>query len=773
LACRFFSRLDDMTHDEQNQTNNETNQTADELKLSQQMLFSEEAAGSNPTDEHSADDSSPVDEIDSDEIEGDEFEIEIEVEVENFEGKDTELVEAAVAPVESISARLPAFAALGLNDKVLEALVKSGYEQPTPIQSAIIPEMLAGRDVLAQSQTGSGKTAAFALPILSKLDKAQKKPQVLVLAPTRELAIQVAKFFETYGSRVKGFGVATIYGGQGYDTQFRQLKQRPQVVVGTPGRVIDHLERKTIDLSELQWLVLDEADEMLNMGFLDDVKKVLEHTPDERRIALFSATMPGPIREIADQYLADPARITIKQKTMTAENIRQRAVVVKPHYKLEVLTRLLEIEETDGVIVFTKTREASVEVAERLVKAGLTAVALNGDMPQRTRERTLEQFKSGKLDILVATDVAARGLDVNRVSHVVNYDLPQDSSSYVHRVGRTGRAGRKGEAFILLAPSQRGKLKSIEKVTRQTIDLVQPPTAGEISQARVRRFKEQVLKTIAEQDLAKVEKLLTELSTESGQSLATIAAAITQLLQGDRQLFGIRDTQAWAGDEQRERGEGRERGRDRFRDSTGDDEGRYQRRERRSRDGEERGERRERSFERGDRGDRGDRGERGDRRPERGFQGGFRKAGPPGAGMERYRIEVGHNDGVRPGNIVGAVTNEAGLDGSDIGPITIHEAYSTIDLPVWVAEDICEVLQETWVSGKQLRIRPAAGTDNLDDAGGGKPRRGGGGGSGGRFEKPQFGKRRFQPGAGGFAKGRSKGKSFGFKPGKRKFKRDE
>jgi ATP-dependent RNA helicase DeaD len=763
-----------MTHDEQNQTNNETNQTADELKLSQQMLFSEEATGSSPTDEHSASERSQGDEIDGDEIVGDEFEIEIEVEVENFEANKAELVaatlvDAEAAPAESISSRLPAFAALGLSDKVLEALVKSGYEQPTPIQSAIIPEMLAGRDVLAQSQTGSGKTAAFALPILSKLDKAQKKPQVLVLAPTRELAIQVSKFFETYGSRVKGFGVATIYGGQGYDTQFRQLKQRPQVVVGTPGRVIDHLERKTIDLSELQWLVLDEADEMLNMGFLDDVKKVLEHTPEERRIALFSATMPGPIREIADQYLADPARITIKQKTMTAENIRQRAVVVKPHYKLEVLTRLLEIEETDGVIVFTKTREASVEVAERLLKAGLTAVALNGDMPQRTRERTLEQFKSGKLDILVATDVAARGLDVNRVSHVVNYDLPQDSSSYVHRVGRTGRAGRKGEAFILVAPSQRGKLKSIEKVTRQTIELVQPPTAGEISQARVRRFKEQVLKTITEQDLAKVEKLLTELSTESGQSLATIAAAITQLLQGDRQLFGIRDTQSWAGDEQRERGEGRERGRDRFRDSAGDDEGRYQRRERRFRDGEERGERRERSFDRGDRGERGERGERGDRRQERGFQGGFRKAGPPEAGMERYRIEVGHNDGVRPGNIVGAVTNEAGLDGSDIGPITIHEAYSTIDLPVWVAEDICEVLQETWVSGKQLRIRPASATDNLDDAGGGKPRRGGGGG--GRFEKPKFGKRRFQPGGGGFAKG--KGKSFGFKPGKRKFKRDE
>jgi ATP-dependent RNA helicase DeaD len=433
--------------------------------------------------------------------------------------------------------------------------------------------------------------------------------------------------------------------------------------------VIDHLERKTLDLSQLQWLVLDDADEMLNMGFLDDVKKVLEHTPADRRIALFSATMPGPIREIADQYLRNPARITIKQKTMTAENIRQRAVVVKPHFKLEVLTRLLEIEETDGVIVFTKTREASVEVAERLVKAGLAAVALNGDMPQRTRERTIEQLKSGKLDILVATDVAARGLDVSRVSHVVNFDLPQDSSSYVHRVGRTGRAGRKGEAFILLAPSQRGKLKSIEKVTRQAIELVQPPTAGEISQARIRRFKEQILKTVAEQDLAQVETLLNELSAESGQSMATIAAAVTQLLQGDRQLFGIREPKAWNEQDRGERHSGDERGRGRReRDwdreprshsrSEGREEGRFQRRERGFRDREEQtGERRERRADAGDRTS-------------------FRKGGPPSAGMERYRIEVGHQDGVRPGNIVGAVTNEAGLDGSDRSPFTIPSARS-------------------------------------------------------------------------------------------------
>lgn len=650
--------------------------------------------------------------------------------------------------------RLPAFAALGLGEKLLQALEKSGYEQPTPIQAAIIPEMIAGRDVLAQSQTGSGKTAAFALPILSKLDRVQRKPQVLVLAPTRELAIQVSKSFETYGSRTKNFAIATIYGGQSYEPQLRQLKQRPQVVVGTPGRVIDHLERKTLDLSQLQWLVLDEADEMLNMGFLDDVKKVLEHTPADRRIALFSATMPGPIREIADQYLRNPARITIKQKTMTAENIRQRAVVVKPHFKLEVLTRLLEIEETDGVIVFTKTREASVEVAERLVKAGLAAVALNGDMPQRTRERTIEQLKSGKLDILVATDVAARGLDVSRVSHVVNFDLPQDSSSYVHRVGRTGRAGRKGEAFILLAPSQRGKLKSIEKVTRQAIELVQPPTAGEISQARIRRFKEQILKTVAEQDLAQVETLLNELSAESGQSMATIAAAVTQLLQGDRQLFGIREPKAWNEQDRGERHSGEDRGRGRReRDwdreprshsrSEGREEGRFQRRERGFRDREEQtGDRRERRADAGDRTS-------------------FRKGGPPSAGMERYRIEVGHQDGVRPGNIVGAVTNEAGLDGSDIGPITIHDSFSTIDLPVWVAEDICEVLHETWVSGKQLRIRPAAAGDDGDSSGGGMPRRGKG-----RFEKPKFAKRKFSKG-GSFSKGKS------FKPGKFKRKRDE
>lgn len=656
---------------------------------------------------------------------------------------------------QTAAARLPAFAALGLGEKLLQALEKSGYEQPTPIQAAIIPEMIAGRDVLAQSQTGSGKTAAFALPILSKLDRMQKKPQVLVLAPTRELAIQVSKSFETYASRTKSFAIATIYGGQSYEPQLRQLKQRPQVVVGTPGRVIDHLDRGTLDLSQLQWLVLDEADEMLNMGFLDDVKKVLEHTPAERRIALFSATMPPPIREIADRYLRNPARITIKQKTMTAENIRQRAVVVKPHFKLEVLTRLLEIEETDGVIVFTKTREASVEVAERLVKAGLAAVALNGDMPQKTRERTIEQLKNGKLDILVATDVAARGLDVSRVSHVVNFDLPQDSSSYVHRVGRTGRAGRKGEAFILLSPSQRGKLKSIEKVTRQAIELVQPPTAGEISQARIRRFKEQILKTIAEQDLAQVEKLLNELSAESGQSMATIAAAVTQLLQGDRQLFGIREPKAWNEQDRGERHSSEERGRGRReRDwdreprshsrGEGREEGRFQRRERGFREREElTGDRRERRAEAGD-------------RPS------FRKSGPPSAGMERYRIEVGHQDGVRPGNIVGAVTNEAGLDGSDIGPITIHDSFSTIDLPVWVAEDICEVLHETWVSGKQLRIRPAAAGDEGDSSGGGMPRRGKG-----RFDKPKFGKRKFQKG-GSFAKGKS------FKPGgKFKRKRDE
>ena len=340
---------------------------------------------------------------------------------------------------------LPLFSTLELRPEVEQAVVAAGYTTPTPVQAQIIPPMLAGRDVLAQSQTGTGKTAAFALPILSRIDPERGHPQVLVLTPTRELAIQVAKSFTTYGKHLPGFQVAAIYGGQDYQPQLKQLRRGVPVVVGTPGRVIDHVKRGTLDLSQIDCLVLDEADEMLNMGFLEDVQFVLQQLPAARQIALFSATLPAPIRTIAQQYLPDPVKIRIQTKTMTAASIRQRAVVASPHEKLGVLTRMLEVETTDGVIVFTKTREATLSVAERLRAEGLAATALNGDMPQKVRERTIEQLQAGRLDILVATDVAARGLDVPRISHVFNFDLPHDSESYVHRIGRTGRAGRPGE----------------------------------------------------------------------------------------------------------------------------------------------------------------------------------------------------------------------------------------------------------------------------------------------------------------------------------------
>ncbi len=395
--------------------------------------------------------------------------------------------------------------------------------------------MLEGRDVLAQSQTGTGKTAAFALPILSRLDVGRRKPpQVLVLAPTRELAIQVTNSFSTYAACMPDFAVAAIYGGQDYEPQLRQLRRGVHVVVGTPGRVIDHIRRGTLDLSGIQCLVLDEADEMLNMGFLEDVQFVLKQVPQQRQIALFSATLPGPIRDIADQYLNDPVKITIKKKTMTAESIRQRALFVAPRDKIDVLTRILEVEETDGVIVFTKTKAATMTVAEQLSRAGLSAIALNGDMPQTVRERAIERLKSGQLDVLVATDVAARGLDVPRISHVFNYDLPHDSQSYIHRVGRTGRAGRSGEAIIFLSNAQRGKLRLIERATKQPIEVVQPPTTDDINAMRVKRFKQRIDQVTSARDLSMFKELIAEYAAESGKPLEMIAAALAQIGQQGR-----------------------------------------------------------------------------------------------------------------------------------------------------------------------------------------------------------------------------------------------
>lgn len=594
------------------------------------------------------------------------------------------------------------FASMSLRPEVLEAVLKSGYTIPTEIQAEIIPHMLAGRDVLAQSQTGTGKTAAFALPILTTIDLDQREPQVLVLAPTRELAIQVARSFSTYGANIRGFDVAAIYGGQDYEPQLRQLRRGVQIVVGTPGRVIDHVNRGTLDLSRLKCLVLDEADEMLNMGFLEDVQFVLEKTPPGRQVALFSATLPGPIRDIADEYLRDPARITIKKKTATADSIRQRAIFVPPKDKIDALVRILEFEETDGVIVFTKTKDATITVAESLTRHGLSAVALNGDMPQKVRERTISQLKSGKLDVLVATDVAARGLDVPRISHVFNYDLPHDSESYIHRVGRTGRAGRKGEAIIFLTNAQRNKLRYIERATKQPIEIIDVPTAKDINAMRVKRFTQSITDITAEKDLSLFKDMINAYAQETGKPLEMIAAALAEMAQQGRP-FLMRDQPGAKRSSASDRGDGS-----------------Y--------------DRNDRNDDRGDRfSDRGDDSSRSARPP--------RQLGPPEAGMVRYRIDVGWQDGVKPGNIVGAVANEAGIEGQYIGPISINDQFSTIDLPEGMPADIYQKLRKTWVSGKRLNLEVSRGDEEQGERRGGQPhskrsdfkprQSGGGGGIGG------------------------------------------
>lgn len=543
------------------------------------------------------------------------------------------------------------FRDLPLGRELQLAIESSGYISPTSIQEEIIPLMLEGRDILAQSQTGTGKTAAFALPILSRLEAVGSKPQVLVLAPTRELATQVAESFERYGANMPGLKVLAIYGGAEYESQLRMLKRGVHIVVGTPGRIIDHIKRGTLKLDALRCLVLDEADEMLNMGFIEDVEFVLAQTPAEKQVALFSATLPTPIRQIADQYLKDPASITIRRKTLTADSIEQRCVFVDEREKPELLARLLEVESTDGVIVFTKTKDSTITVAERLADLGHSAAALNGDLPQARRQRTVDQLKSGKLDILVATDVAARGLDVQRISHVINYDLPHDSESYVHRIGRTGRAGRAGVAIIFLTHRQRGKLRLIENVTKKAIEVIEPPSATEINQARIRKFKDEILAASGHADADLYQKIIAQFAAESGRSVESIAAALAIIARGGRPLL--------AKDHPRPERPSRRAGK--FAAATT---------EHRSPNGKRRSIR------------------------------------EPESHMQRYWIGVGHSDGVQPGNIVGAIANESGISGSDIGPINIRGEYSTIDLPADLPPNVIQILQRTWVAGKQLRIRP-------------------------------------------------------------------
>jgi ATP-dependent RNA helicase DeaD len=560
------------------------------------------------------------------------------------------------------------FRDLGLSDAILKSLDELGYEQPTPIQAATIPLMQAGGDLIGQAQTGTGKTAAFALPLLSNIELSAKKPQVLVLAPTRELAIQVAEAFQRYAAHMHGFQVLPIYGGQSYGPQLQALRRGVHVVVGTPGRVIDHLDKGTLDLSELKTLVLDEGDEMLRMGFIDDVEAVLKKTPPTRQVALFSATMPPPIRRIAQTYLREPSEIAIEAKTRTAENIRQRFWQVSGLHKLDALTRILEAEPFDAMIVFARTKLATDELAQKLQARGFSAAAINGDVQQAQRERTIQSLKDGKIDILIATDVAARGLDVDRISHVVNYDVPYDTESYVHRIGRTGRAGRSGEAILFIAPRERNLLRSIERATRQPIEPMELPTVEAINDVRIAKFKQQITDTLEAGGLELFQRMIEEYEQAHDVPAIEVAAALAKMFRGDVPML-------LKPEPKRER-------------SPSFDERHAERGERPARaPRHEREEGGERSF-----------------RERPAFPKKERVARAPDAGMQTFRIEVGYDHGVKPGNIVGAVANEAGLEAKHIGRIEIFEDYSLVDLPEGMPSDTMTHLKTVWCAGQQLRI---------------------------------------------------------------------
>ena len=558
------------------------------------------------------------------------------------------------------------FADLALNKSLLKILDEVGYESPSPIQAQTIPLLLAGKDIIGQAQTGTGKTAAFALPLISNMDLKQKDPQLLVLAPTRELAIQVAEAFQKYATHMKGFHVLPVYGGSDYSGQIRSLKRGVHVVVGTPGRVMDHIRKGTLKLGNLGALVLDEADEMLRMGFIDDVEWILEQTPEDRQIALFSATMPQQIRRIATKYLNDPESVTIKTKTTTVNTIRQRFWPVSGVHKLDALTRILEAEDFDGMIIFVRTKNSTEELADKLKARGYSAAALNGDIAQNKRERTVNNLKKGQLDIVVATDVAARGLDVERISHVVNYDVPHDTESYVHRIGRTGRAGRQGDAILFVAPREKRMLNAIERATRQKIDMMELPSTEIINDKRIDKFKQRITDTLAKEDTAIFTQLIEQYQQEHNVPATEIAAALAQMLQGDNDFLLTNKPQRKQ--KNREDWDRDDRGRDKGRDRP----------------------RRDRS-ERGDR----ERSPRREREP---------RDTALDEGMNRYRIEVGHDHQVKPGNIVGAIANEADIESKYIGRISIYDDHSTVDLPEGMPKELLYTLKKVWVSGQQLKI---------------------------------------------------------------------
>jgi len=556
---------------------------------------------------------------------------------------------------------------LNLPDFLMKALEEIGYEKPSPIQAQSIPLLLEGNDLLGQAQTGTGKTAAFALPMLANIDAANKSTQLLVLAPTRELAIQVAEAFHSYAKYDRQIHVLPVYGGQSYDNQIRALKRGVQVVVGTPGRVIDHIKRGTLKLDKLKSLVLDEGDEMLRMGFIDDVEWILSHAPDKRQTALFSATMPGPIKKITERYLDSPKHVKITSKVSTASTIRQRYCQIANHHKLEALTRILEIEEYDGVIVFVRTKTATMELAEKLAARGYAVEPLNGDIAQNARERTVDRLKKGQVDILVATDVVARGLDVERVSHVINYDIPYDTESYVHRIGRTGRAGRQGDAILFISHREKRLLFAIEKTTNQAIESMPIPSISQLNEQRVKRFKNSVIEAMSHSDIESLIEVIGSIQKESECEPEVLMAALAKLAQGDEPLV-LKST------DRPDLTSKKPRERDGARNDRGD---------------------------RRDRGDRGDRRDRGDRGEQRRRQ----QSRPADEGMQRFRIDVGHTHGAKPGNIVGAIANEANISSKHIGAIQIYDNYSTVDLPDGMPSQVKETLKNTRVAGQKLSIR--------------------------------------------------------------------
>ena len=561
------------------------------------------------------------------------------------------------------------FRDLGLAEPLLRSLDELGYEKPTPIQAASIEPLMEGKDILGQAQTGTGKTGAFALPLLNNIDPNTNVPQILVLAPTRELAVQVAEAFGSYSKFMKGLHVLPIYGGQSMHQQLNALRRGPQIIVGTPGRVMDHMRRGTLKLSTLKAMVLDEADEMLKMGFIDDIEWILEHTPSERQLALFSATMPEQIRRVANKYLNTPTHISIAASHTTVESIEQKFVQVSQHNKLEALVRVLEVENTEGIIIFVRTRNSCVELAEKLEARGYASSPLHGDMNQQARERAVDQLKRGKLDILIATDVAARGLDVERIGHVVNYDIPYDSEAYVHRIGRTGRAGRTGMAILFVTHREMRMLRTIERATNSRISPMKIPSPETVTERRLSRLGEQVAE-IVNGDLDFMKNAVNQLCQQLEIDTDLLAAALLHQVQQERplQLPAIQERNRDNRDSRGERG-----GRERNRRSTPTEVGKAE-----------------------------------------------ALKDNPDVKMCRYLIDVGRDNGVGVGNIVGAIANEANIDSRYIGQIQLFDSMTSVDLPDGMPKDVLAHLRKVRVCGKPLNIREA-GDQVIND--GGRPAR--------------------------------------------------